>query len=175
MNLKIGDIVRVVKERGSLRHWDKQGQVAGFNLNNKERPVKVWFGKECDYLLEWEQRLKLTGKHAISAPKEAECAVDVRTYDYAENELQQEPEWSMRTLVDRHFGDMCSRYYEPKKPFIVGLHSCEVKGCRKLAIQRIIFNIWGTADVAEVCDKHAKEFHLKCMDEFPHKKVLIVH
>ena len=175
MKLKIGDIVRVEKEGASLRHWDKQGQVVGFNLDNKERPLGVWFGKECDHLLDPEQRRGLTSKCAVSAPTEAEQANDPRTYGYAESELQKEPDWSMETLVDRHFGNMCSRYFEPKEPFVAGRRTCEVEHCHKRTTQRIIYNIHGTVDTAEVCDEDAKKYHLKCMDDFPRKRVSRVH
>jgi len=179
MNLKIGDIVRVVGEGRCLRHWDRQGQVVGFNLDNKERPLKLWFGRECDYLLEPEQRWTLTSICAVTAPTEEEYANDSRTharvYDYAENELQKETEWSVKTLVDRHFDNMCNRYYESKKPFVAGVNECSAEGCHRLATQRIIYNFLGTVCFADVCDKDTK-LHLKCTEEgFPHKKALKAH
>ena len=173
MNLKIGDIFRVVN--AECKHYDKQGQVVGFNLSNRENPLRVWFGKECDSLMDFERRIELNNKYAVIAPNEKEQAGDFRTWDYAEPDLQIEPEWSVATLVKRYFSHMCHTWYEPKKPFVAGDGECEVENCHKRTTQRIVYNVHGSVCPAEVCDKHAKEFHLKCMDSFPYKKVSKVH
>ena len=173
MNLKIGDIVKVVNEE--CKHLGKQGQVVGFNLDNKENPLRVWFGKEGDSFIDFERKIELNNKYAVIAPAEKEQVGDFRTWDYAESDLKIEPEWSVKTLVERHLKNMCNVYYESQNPFIAGAHTCEVEGCHKSTTRRIVYNIWGTVDTAEVCDKHAKELHLKCMDSFPHKKVSKVY
>lgn len=169
MNLKIGDIVKVVNIK--CRHFGRQGQVVGFNSDNKEDPVRVWFGKDCDSFVDWENRIKLSDKCAVVAPTEAEQKKDLRTWDFAESDLQKELEWSMKTLVERHFRNFYHSYCEPKNPFVAGERCCDVNGCDCLTTQRIIFNIWGTVDFADVCERHAKEYHGKSMDSFPYRKV----
>lgn len=173
MNLKIGDIVKVVNEE--CKHLDKQGQVVGLNLSNKENPLRVWFGKECDSLIDFERRIEADSKYAVKSPNEDQQKNDIRTWDYAEKDLQKESDWSVGTLVKRHFSHMCHTWFEPKKPFVAGEGECEVEGCHKRTAQRIAYNVQGSVCPAEVCDKHAKEFHLKCMDFFPHKKASTVH
>ncbi|MHB9019315.1 MAG: hypothetical protein ACYC3G_00355 [Minisyncoccota bacterium] len=168
MNLKIGDIVKVVSVE--CRHFSRQGQVVGFNLDNKENPVRIWFGKDCDSFLDWENRIKLSDKYAVVAPSEAEQIKDLRTRDFTESDLQKESEWSMKTLVERYFHNFYHSYCEPKNVFVAGERCCDVRGCDCLITQRIIFNIWGTVDFADVCERHAKEYHGKCMDSFPYKK-----
>lgn len=164
MNFKIGEIVKVVEEGHRLRHYYKEGQVVGFDSNNKERPLKVWFGRECDYLLEPEQRRELTSKCALTAPTEVECVNDPRTYNYAESELQKEPEWSMETLARRYFGGASHSYEIPKAPFVAGAKKCEARGCYKTTTRRIIYNFWGTVCFADVCDDHSGG-HGKCTEE----------
>lgn len=168
MKLKIGDIVKVVNEE--CHHYGKQGQVVGFNLDNKENPLRVWFDKECDFFVDYDRRIELNSKYAVIAPNEAEQAGDLRTWDYAESDLQKELEWSMKTLVERYFHNFYHSYYEPKKPFVASAHNCDVERCGKITTQRIIYNIWGSVCFAEVCDEHAKEFNLKSMDSFPLKE-----
>lgn len=167
MNLKIGDIVKVVNEE--CKHWGRQGQVVGFDLTDKKNPVRIWFGKECDHFFDYPHNQKL-GKYAVIAPNEAKQVKDMRTWNYAEGDLQKESEWSVKTLVERYLKDMCHSYYEPKNSFVAGATDCDVENCRKPTTQRIIYNIWGSVYTAEVCDEHAKQYHLKCMDDFPCKK-----
>jgi len=168
MKLKVGDIVKVVNEE--CHRYGKQGQVVGFNLDNKENPLRVWFDKASDILFDWEKRNELGDKYAITAPTEADQSKDPRTWDYAESDLKKELEWSMKTLVERHFHNFYQAYFEPKKPFVAGAHDCDVKRCRKTTTQRIIYNVWGSVCFADVCDEHAKEFNLKSMDSFPLKE-----
>jgi len=168
MNLKIGDIVKVLNEE--CRHWGKQGQVVGFDLSNKKNPLRVWFGKECDHFIDYPHNQKLANKFAVTAPNEKEQASDLRTRDYAEGDLKIEPEWSMKTLVERYFHNFYHSYYEPKNPFVAGAKDCDVSGCRKNTTRRIIYNIWGTVCFADTCDECAEEWHLKSMDSFPLKK-----
>lgn len=171
MNLKIGDIVRVSgKDSDRYKHWNKQGLVVGFDPNDKEDPVRVWFGRECDYLLVPEFRMNLSRDYAIVAPTETGQVNDMRTWNYPESVLQKEAEWSMRTLAERYFPRFYHSYCEPKNAFVAGKKCCDVKGCGGLIAQRIVFNIWGIVDFADVCERHAKEYHGKSMDEFPYRK-----
>lgn len=168
MNFKIGDIVKVTS--GNYKHYNKQGQVVGFDPSDRENPVRVWFGRECDYLLDPEFKMRLNREHVLVAPNEVEQTKDLRTWNYPEGVLQKEPEWSMKTLSERHFRGIYHSYCEPKNPFVVGERCCDVNSCDCLTAQRIVFNIWGTVDFADVCERHAKEYHTKSMDSFPYRK-----
>lgn len=72
--MEIGDIVKVTNEE--CHHYGRQGQVVGFNPDNKENPLRVWFGKECDFFLDYERRIEA---NAVIAPTEKEQAKDPRT------------------------------------------------------------------------------------------------
>ena len=169
MQFYIGGIVEV--SASDCVHYGKQGQIVGFK-NKDETQVRVWFGKELDYLIDYPEReqVRLNKKYSIEPPPSSEQHKDPRTYSFTKAKLTACSGWNMQTLAERHFKGMWHSYYETKQLFIPGTRDCDVEDCVNKTAQRIIFNIWGTVIFADVCSTCAPKYHLLCGDMFPWKK-----
>jgi len=161
----VGSIVLVTQ--GS--HIGMQGQVVGFDETDKENPVRVWFGKEVDYLVDYEKRRQLGGEYSIEPPPFSKQGENLRTWNYPPKDLLICSAWSMKTLTQRHFKRMGHSYCEPKELFVAGASDCDFEGCMNTTTQRIIFNDNGVVQSADVCDDHSK-YNFRCTEEFKYKQ-----
>jgi hypothetical protein len=171
--MTVGTIVEVA--RGNI-HCHKQGQIVGFDENDPNEPVRVWFGRENDFLLDYQIRMEISShagnKNATEPPQPEEQAQDLRTWNYAPEHLKTCPTgWTMETLANRYFGNMWNgTLYKLKIPFVAGARDCDVEGCQNLTTKRILVDLQGSVYDAHVCDTHASKYDRKCMDDFPWKK-----
>jgi hypothetical protein len=172
--LAVGNIVKVVDSNRA--HFDMQGQVVGISEPRQGACVRVWFGREADYLLQYpdNEKARRMIETATVPPSAATQAKDVRTWIFSAHELALCESWKVETLAGRLFGrGMWHTLYVPKHAFVSGARNCDVEGCgnaRTAATQRILVNLHGVVCFADVCERHAREYHGKCMDTFPWRK-----
>ena len=131
---------------------------------------RVWFGNECDHLYGFALRTQITnhGEEGCEPPA-TDTKSDPRIFGYTTNDLLPEGDWSVETLVDRHWRRQHHTIHTPRHPFVAG-GECAVNGCRSSATCRSMFNIWGEIFFADTCGTCAGKFHLKRIDSFPWKK-----
>lgn len=170
--LEIRNVVRVIGAY-NLSHHHLEGQVVGFDPNNKKRPVRVWFGREADKQVGYPDYRKFSRrKHTEFPPSEVSQKSDHRTYNYAAGNLKKLDSWSVKTLAERYFMRTYHTWYEPAKEFAVfvpGASDCDVSGCNRTTAQRVVFNVCGTVYFADVCATCARKYHRKMMEDFPWK------
>jgi len=169
-DLYVGSIVQVIAE--DCIHLGVQGQIVGFDESDKKTPIRVWFGKESDHLMNYPLRsqVRLTAQCNITPPSVSEQANDPRTWSYARKELTICSTWNMKTIAERYFKDMHHTYYEPTTLFVSEVKDCDVENCINNSTERIVFNIWGSVMFADVCSVCAPKYHLLCGEVFPWKR-----
>lgn len=84
--------------------------------------------------------------------------------------LRKESDWDEKAFLQyetkRLFGRMFHSTYFHKKTFQKGI-GCNIKECDKKAIGRSLINCFGTVYSFDLCRKHQKEWHGKCVEELP--------
>jgi len=171
MDIVKGSIVRVKVSSDSI-HYGEQGLVMRTDATgNTEGPIRVWFGKERDHCMDHRPRMRMKKFGDGIEPPAEDNEHDPRIFNYNVTDLDKEAEWSIATLAARHWKDFHHSAYEPRAPFKPGV-PCQVKDCSDNAVRRIIVNIVGTVCPADVCEAHAKKYHLCRMDDFPWKKII---
>jgi hypothetical protein len=127
----------------------KQGKVVGKDPKTKE--LLVILGPKDEYLL-----------GHCSAEEEKQIR-------FKEAELRTDDEWLPENKAILLFGrSMWHTIQTLKKKFVPG-GECMHKGCLETTIKRIMVNVWGCVAEFDVCAKHAKEYHGKCIDCFSNK------
>ena len=168
--LVVGTIVLVSREDYLFN--GKEGQVVGFDTQDKKEPIRVWFGRECDYKLHYTdaEKARRDRQYATEPPPESEQSRNPRTWSFSRSALTIKNDWSIETLAERIYGRNMFHHYVPfSEPFTPGEKVCEFQKCTNKTTQRVIFNFWGTVIHAEGCAKCAKMYHGKMGEYFPLK------
>jgi hypothetical protein len=160
-----GAIVQVINEDN--RYCRKQGYVVRTDdIDNEQGPIRVWFGCEYEYLYDYELRKLARAHGAGKQPPANDDKNNPRISNFHLVELVKEPEWTVKTLAERHWYRFYHSLYEPKFPFVAG-GLCAVNDCKEKAVRRIVINIWGTVCPADTCEECAQKYHLKAIEDFP--------
>ena len=83
--------------------------------------------------------------------------------------MEEDDDWSPENKAYLLFGHhMWHTIVILREKFVPG-KECRHEGCSEPATKRIMVNVWGTVAEFDACEKHAKQFHGKNVDEFPAK------
>ncbi|MFA7319603.1 MAG: hypothetical protein WC022_03355 [Parcubacteria group bacterium] len=150
--LKIGSVVTVIEED----HWLKglQGEVANIRKRKDAKlPIGVRFAEH------YEIRI-------ARSPFKPRDGIIYFLREILREDEEFTPENRAKALF-RKDSFLRIRFF---KDAVNTKEPCMHRDCEELRTKRIMVNTWGTVDEVDVCDKHADDYHGKCVDGFPYRE-----